>query len=254
MLWSLFTCIEFSCKLRYRVLFDILSGTSSKFRLVQITRLAWLEQLHSVGQVEAAPTASWPGRMSRNSSWTNKRRRGEGLGRLVTVVMRMATGSWPFLYSKEDDRQIPMSLECCLFNCCSFLPQRMSLLHFSVEILGLLGWWRVLSLFTFSYRYNYISCVIFALTGPLMWQAALWWIHVLLQKRNKEESHVLLLSHRQIFQVCIITKMPHNNYLQSNKCWRKLMHQVDRDKNCFRDARSKGVSISRLENSTTVHL
>lgn len=126
MLWSVFTCIEFSCRLRYRVLFDILSGTSSKFRLVQITRLAWLEQLHGVGQVEAAPTASWPGRMSRNSSWTNKRRRGEGLGRLVTVVMRMATGSWPFLYSKEDDRQFPMSLECCLFNYCSFLLQRMS--------------------------------------------------------------------------------------------------------------------------------
>lgn len=145
MLWSLFTCIEFSCKLRYRVLFDILSGTSSKFRLVQITRLAWLEQLHNVGQVEAAPTASWPGRMSRNSSWTNKRRRGEGLGRLVTVVMRMATGSWPFLYSKEDDKQIPMSLERWLFNCRSFLPQRMSLLHFSLEILGLLGWWCVLS-------------------------------------------------------------------------------------------------------------
>ncbi len=146
-------------------------------------------------------------------------------------------------------------IQYCLFNCCRFLPQWMSLLHFSVKIFCLLGWWRVLSLFIFSYRYNYISCVVFALTGPLIWQASLWWMHVLLQKRSKEESHVLLLSWCQIFQIHIIAKMPHNNNLQSNECWRKLMHQVERDKNSFCDAKTNYVTyaVSRLENSTTVH-
>lgn len=90
-----FTCIEFSCRLRYRVLTDMLSGTSSRFCLVQMTRLAWLEQVQREGQDEAAPTNSGPGRRSRSSSWANRKRKGEGPGRQVSVAMRMATGTWP---------------------------------------------------------------------------------------------------------------------------------------------------------------
>lgn len=94
-LQSVFTCMEFSCRLRYRVLTDMLSGTSSRFCLVQMTRLAWLEQVQREGQEEAAPTNSGPGRRSRSSSWANRKRKGEGPGRQVSVAMRMATGTWP---------------------------------------------------------------------------------------------------------------------------------------------------------------
>lgn len=90
-----FTCMEFSCRLRYRVLTDMLSGTSSRFCLVQMTRLAWLEQVQREGQEEAAPTSSGPGRRSRSSSWASRKRKGEGPGRQVSVAMRMATGTWP---------------------------------------------------------------------------------------------------------------------------------------------------------------
>lgn len=86
--------MEFSCRLRYRVLTDMLSGTSSRFCLVQMTRLAWLEQVQRLGQEEeAAPTSSGPGRRSRSSSWANRKRKGEGPGRQVSVAMRMATGT-----------------------------------------------------------------------------------------------------------------------------------------------------------------
>lgn len=94
-LQTIFTCMEFSCRLRYRVLTDMLSGTSSRFCLVQMTRLAWLEQVQREGQEEAAPTSSGPGRRSRSSSWANRKRKGEGPGRQVSVAMRMATGTWP---------------------------------------------------------------------------------------------------------------------------------------------------------------
>lgn len=94
-LQPIFTCIEFSCRLRYRVLTDMLSGTSSRFCRVQMTRLAWLEQVQREGQGEAAPTDSGPGRRSRTSSWANRKRKGEGPGRQVSVAMRMATGTWP---------------------------------------------------------------------------------------------------------------------------------------------------------------
>lgn len=91
------TCIEFSCRLRYRVLTDMLSGTCSRFCLVQMTRLAWLEHVQREGQVEAAPANCGPWRMrrSRRSRWTNRKRKGEGPGRQVSVAMRMATGTWP---------------------------------------------------------------------------------------------------------------------------------------------------------------
>lgn len=75
------------------MLTDMLSGTSSRFCLVQMTRLAWLEQVQREGQVEAAPTNSGPGRRSRSSSWANRKRKGEGPGRQVSVAMRMATGT-----------------------------------------------------------------------------------------------------------------------------------------------------------------
>lgn len=94
-LQPIFTCIEFSCRLRYRVFTDMLSGTSSRFCLVQMTRLAWLEQVQREGQEEVAPTNSGPGRRSRSSSWANRKRKGEGPGRQVSVAMRMATGTWP---------------------------------------------------------------------------------------------------------------------------------------------------------------
>lgn len=94
-LQTIFTCMEFSCRLRYRVFTDMLSGTSSRFCLVQMTRLAWLEQVQREGQEEAAPTSSGPGRRSRSSSWANRKRKGEGPGRQVSVAMRMATGTWP---------------------------------------------------------------------------------------------------------------------------------------------------------------
>lgn len=85
--------MEFSCRLRYRVLTDMLSGTSSRFCLVQMTRLAWLEQVQREGQEEAAPTNSGPGRRSRSSSWASRKRKGEGPGRQVSVAMRMAPGT-----------------------------------------------------------------------------------------------------------------------------------------------------------------
>lgn len=73
---------------------DMLSGTSSRFCLVQMTRLAWLEQVQREGQEEeAAPTNSGPGRRNRSSSWASKKRKGEGPGRQVNVAMRMATGT-----------------------------------------------------------------------------------------------------------------------------------------------------------------
>lgn len=86
--------MEFSCRLRYLVLTEMLSGTCSRFCLVQMTRLAWLEQVQREGQ-EAAPTNSRPGRRRRshNSSWANRKRKGEGPGRQVSVAMRMATGT-----------------------------------------------------------------------------------------------------------------------------------------------------------------
>lgn len=90
-----FTCMEFSCRLRYRVLIDMLSGTCSRFCLVQMTRLAWLEQVQREGQGEAAPASSGPGGRSRSSSWASRKRKGEGPGRQVSVAMRMATGTWP---------------------------------------------------------------------------------------------------------------------------------------------------------------
>lgn len=94
-IFAIFTCIEFSCRLRYRVFTDMLSGTSSRFCLVQMTRLAWLEHVQWEGQAEVAPTNSGPGRRSRSSSWANRKRKGEGPGRQVSVAMRMATGTWP---------------------------------------------------------------------------------------------------------------------------------------------------------------
>lgn len=75
------------------MLTDMLSGTSSKFCLVQMTRLAWLEQVQREGQEEVAPTNSGPGRRSRSSSWANRKRKGEGPERQVSVAMRMATGT-----------------------------------------------------------------------------------------------------------------------------------------------------------------
>lgn len=86
--------MEFSCRLRYRVLTDMLSGISSRFCLVQMTRLAWLEHVQSDGQEEeAAPTNSGPARRSRSSRWANKKRKGEGPGRQVSVAMCMAPGT-----------------------------------------------------------------------------------------------------------------------------------------------------------------
>lgn len=87
------TWMEFSCRLRYRVLTDMLSGTSSRFCRVQMTRLAWLEQVQWEGQEEAAPASSGPERRSRSSSWAKRKRKGEGPGRQVSVAMRMATGT-----------------------------------------------------------------------------------------------------------------------------------------------------------------
>lgn len=91
--------MEFSCRLRYRVLTDMLSGTSSRFCRVQMTRLAWLEHVQSEGQEEeeeeeAAPTGFGPARRrSRGSRWASKKRKGEGPGRQVSVAMRMAPGT-----------------------------------------------------------------------------------------------------------------------------------------------------------------
>lgn len=89
-----FTCIEFSCRLRYRVLTEMLCGTSFNSFLVQITRLAWLEQLQRVGQRGVA-SASWgPLRYGHNKSWTNQRR-GKGLQRPVNMAAHMANESCP---------------------------------------------------------------------------------------------------------------------------------------------------------------
>lgn len=71
----------------------MLSGTSSRLCLVQMTRLAWLEQVQREGQVEAAPTDSGPGRKSCSRSWASRKRKGEGPGRQVNVAMGMATGT-----------------------------------------------------------------------------------------------------------------------------------------------------------------
>lgn len=89
-----FTCIEFSCRLRYRVLTEILCGTSSSPFLVQITRLAWLEQLQGAGHGGVA-SASWgPLKYGHNKSWTNQMR-GKGLQRPVNMGAHMANESCP---------------------------------------------------------------------------------------------------------------------------------------------------------------
>ena len=44
------TWMLFSCRLRYRVLIEMLSGTSTSSRRVQMTRLAWLLQEQAAGQ------------------------------------------------------------------------------------------------------------------------------------------------------------------------------------------------------------
>lgn len=91
--------MEFSWRLRYRVLDEILCGTSFKPFLVQITRLAWLEQLQGLGQAGLASAKRGPRRCGHNNSWTNQIR-GEGLKRPVTIAACMATESCPapFLY------------------------------------------------------------------------------------------------------------------------------------------------------------
>lgn len=89
-----FTWIVFSCRLRYLVFSDILSGTWSKLFLVQMTLLAWLEQVQRVGHGGAAPVSWGPWLGNHNKSWTNQRR-GEGVKGLVTMTRRMATESWP---------------------------------------------------------------------------------------------------------------------------------------------------------------
>lgn len=95
-----FTCMEFSCRLRYRVLTEMLCGTSSSPFLVQITRLAWLEQLQRVGQGGVA-SASWgPLKYGHNKSWTNQRR-GNGLQRPVNMAAHMANESCPTPLSQK---------------------------------------------------------------------------------------------------------------------------------------------------------
>lgn len=91
---DIFTWIVFSCRLRYLVFSDILSGTWSKLFLVQMTRLAWLEQVQRVGHGGAASVSWGPWLWNHNKSWTNQRR-GEGVQGLVTMTRRMATESWP---------------------------------------------------------------------------------------------------------------------------------------------------------------
>lgn len=91
---GIFTWIVFSCRLRYLVFSEILSGTWSKLFLVQMTRLAWLEQVQGVGQAGAASVSWGPWLWNHNKSWTNQRR-GEGVQGLVTMTTRMATESWP---------------------------------------------------------------------------------------------------------------------------------------------------------------
>lgn len=92
--------MEFSCRLRYRVLTEMLCGTSSSPFLVQITRLAWLEQLQRLGQGGVASTSWGPLIYGHKKSWTNQRR-GKGLQRPVNMAAHMANESCPTPSSKK---------------------------------------------------------------------------------------------------------------------------------------------------------
>lgn len=111
--------MEFSWRLRYRVLDEILCGTSFKPFLVQITRLAWLEQLQRAGQAGLASANLGPRRCGHNNSWTNQMR-GEGLKRPVTIAACMATESCPAPFLKQTRQTViansPQNFLKCIFN------------------------------------------------------------------------------------------------------------------------------------------
>lgn len=113
------TWIEFSCRLRYLVFSEILSGIWSKLLLVQMTRLAWLEQIQGEGHGGAASVSWGPWLWNHNKSWTNQRR-GKGVPGLVTMTTRMATESWPTPIAKKLIGHLQSSDFRCL-SWCSYL-------------------------------------------------------------------------------------------------------------------------------------
>lgn len=110
--------MEFSWRLRYRVLDETLCGTSFKPFLVQITRLAWLEQLQGAGQAGLASANLGPSRCGHNKSWTNQMR-GEGLKKPVTIAACMATESCPapFLKQKKANSECQKPSELLKWKC-----------------------------------------------------------------------------------------------------------------------------------------